>query len=121
LVSIKLVAEVLDHYHGPFVRKLWLVALAEVAHDETRSGWCPRSVLASRVGVSEVRASNIATELVNEGVVKREMPGHRGRSSVYVIADLNGGQRVRTGRTLSDGQRVRPGRTLWEPDDEVPW
>jgi hypothetical protein len=108
LVSIKLVAEVLDHYHGPFVRKLWLVALAEVAHDETRSGWCPRSVLADRVGVSQTRATHIASDLVAEGVIKRDGGGHRGRTAVYVIANLN-------------GQRVQPRRTLWEPDEDVPW
>jgi hypothetical protein len=107
VVSVKLMVEVLDHYHGPPSRKLWLVAFAEVANDHSRAGWCPRSVLAARVGVSGPRASNIASALVAEGVIKRERPGSRYHSTVYVIAELNG--------------TVRPGRTIAGGDDDVPW
>jgi hypothetical protein len=107
VVSVRLMAEVLDHYHGSPIRKLWLLAFAENANDHSRMGWCPRRVLAQRVGVSEVRATNIASELIREGVLKRERPGTRGHSTVYVLAELNG--------------RVRPDRTLSEGDGEYPW
>lgn len=90
MVSINLVVEVLEHYHGNPRHKLWLVALAETANDQTRTGWCPRRVLAARVGVSETRASHIAAALIAEGVVKRESAGHRGRATVYVLGGLNG-------------------------------
>jgi hypothetical protein len=60
-------------------------------------------VLAERADVSEVRASNIATELIAEGVIKRERPGSRYHSTVYALAELNG--------------RVRPERA----EDEWPW
>jgi hypothetical protein len=103
VVSVRLMTEVFDHYHGGPRHKLWLLALADVANDQTRSGWCPRRTLASRAGVSETRASHIARELIAEGVIKRERPGSRYRATVYVLAELNG--------------RVRPER----PDEDWPW
>jgi hypothetical protein len=103
VVSVRLIIEVLDHYHGSRTHKLWLIALAEKADDQTRLGWCPRRVLAARVGVSEVRASNIAAELIAEGVIKRERPGNRHHSTVYALGELNG--------------RVLPERT----DEDWPW
>ena len=90
MVSVRLIVEVLDHYHGSRAHKLWLVAFAERADDETRIGWCPRSVLAERVGVSETRATHIATDLIAEGVIKRERGGNRYHSTVYALAELNG-------------------------------
>jgi len=103
VVSARLMAEVLDHYHGSRAHKLWLLAFADKANDETRLGWCPRAVLAARVGVSEVRATNIATELIAEGVIKRERPGNRYHSTVYALAELNG-------RVVSE-----------RPDSDWPW
>ena len=103
MVSINLVVEVLEHYHGNPRHKLWLLALAEVANDQTRAGWPPRRLLAERAGVSEPRASSIATALVAEGVIKRDGGGRRGQGPTrYVLAPLNG---VRPPQTLWDGPR----------------
>jgi hypothetical protein len=99
VVSVKLMVEVLDNYRGPIAHKLWLVAFADKANDQTRAGWCPREVLAGRVGVSGSRSSHIASALIAEGVIKRERAGNRYHSTVYVLAELNGS--------------VRP--------DDVPW
>ena len=77
LVGIRLVTEVLDRYHGPDARKLWLIAWAEKANDGTRAGWPTREVLAHRTGRSPSRASHIAEELVAEGVLKRDGGGNR--------------------------------------------
>jgi hypothetical protein len=78
-VGIRLVVEVLDRYHGPAVQKLWLLALAEQANDRTRQGWPARELLAARTGVSGARASNIATALCREHVIKRVGGGGRNR------------------------------------------
>lgn len=90
-VSIRLIAEVLDRYDGPAVRKLWLLAWAEHAAYDTRAGWCPRRVLAARVGVSETQASRIASALVDEGVIKRTRPPYPGHAAVYTLSSLGGG------------------------------
>ena len=102
--------EVLDHYHGPKSHKLWLIAFAESASDETRVGWLPRYRLAHRAGVSESRASHIAAALVAEGVIKRDIGGYRGAAARYVLAPLR--ERVRSGSNLSDGERARPDSNL---------
>ena len=70
-MSIDLVVEILDHYHGTDARKLWLLAFAENANDRTRQGWPGRKLLAHRTGRSESRVSNIASELAREGTIKR--------------------------------------------------
>jgi hypothetical protein len=106
VVSIKLIVEVFDYYHGPHVRKLWLLALAEAANDDSRAGWPSRRLLADRIGVSESYASHIASALVAEGVIKRDGGGRKGQGATrYVVAPLNG---------------VPPGRTLFEGGDDVP-
>lgn len=87
-VSAVLMAEVLDHYHGTDKRKVWLLAWAEKAATDTRSGWCPRRVLAVRVGVSPSRVSHIAAELIKEGTLKRT--GTHRRYPVYVLSPLAG-------------------------------
>lgn len=108
-MSAKLLAEVLDHYHGPTRHKLWLLAFAEFANDETRAAWPSRRLLAWRVDVSESRASHIASALVAEGVIKRDEAGRKGRGSTrYVLVPLS-------------GNGVRPERTLTDPDEEAPW
>jgi hypothetical protein len=118
-MGIKLIVEVLDQYHGPHAHKLWLMAFAEVANDDTRAGWPRRQVLANRADVSVGRASNIASALVAEGVIKRDEVGRRGRgSTTYVLADLNG---VRELRTPSEPNRVRSERTLLDDDDVPDW
>jgi len=88
LVGIKLVVEVLDQYHGPDARKLWLVAWAEKANDGTRAGWPTREVLAHRTGRSPSRASHIAEELVTEGVLKRDGGGNRGGPARYILLPI---------------------------------
>lgn len=88
MVSARLIAEVLDHYHGPPRRKLWLIAWAEHASYQTRAGWCPRAQLAARADVSGPHASRIAAELIAEGVLKRQGGGYRGRAAEYVLAPI---------------------------------
>jgi len=80
--------EVLDHYNGPARCKVWLLAWAERAVTDTRSGWCPRQLVANRLGVSPTRASHIASELVAEGTIKRA--GYHRRHTVYVLSPLVG-------------------------------
>ena len=87
-MGIRLVIEVLDRYHGPDARKLWLLAWAEKANDNTRAGWPTREVLAHRTGRSPVRASNIATELCAEGVLKRDGGGNRSGPARFVLLPL---------------------------------
>lgn len=87
-VSIVLMCEILDFYRGPDRHKLFLLAWAERASTGTRSGWCPRRVLAGRLGVSPTRVSHIASELVREGTIKRD--GYRHRYTVYVLSPLRG-------------------------------
>lgn len=87
-MGIRLVIEVLDRYHGPDARKLWLLAWAEKANDNTRAGWPTREVLAHRTGRSPARASNIATELCAEGVLKRDGGGNRSGPARFVLLPL---------------------------------
>ena len=88
LVGIRLVTEVLDRYHGPDARKLWLIAWAEKANDRTRAGWPTREVLAHRTGRSPSRASHIADELVTEGVLKRDGGGNRSGPARFILLPL---------------------------------
>ena len=88
-MSIKLMVEVLDHYHGPHARKLWLLAWAEkVPDDGSRTGYCKREVLVARLGRSPSRVSGIARELEDEGVTKRLGGGVWGRATVYELLPL---------------------------------
>lgn len=80
--------EVLDQYHGPDVRKLWLLSWAEKANDYTRAGWPTREVLAHRTGKSPSRVSHIAEELVAEGVLKRDGGGNRGGPARFILLPL---------------------------------
>jgi hypothetical protein len=89
-MSAQMMAEILDHYHGPANHKMWLLAWADHADDETRSGWCPRTQLAKRVGVSLRTVTRIAAALVEAGTLKREGLAYHGHSAVYVLGDLNG-------------------------------
>jgi hypothetical protein len=87
-MGIRLVTEVLDSYHGPDARKLWLLAWAEKANDGTRAGWPAREVLARRTGRSPSRASHIADELVTEGVLKRDGGGNRSGPARFILLTL---------------------------------
>ena len=87
-MGIKLVIEVLDQYHGPDARKLWLIAWAEKANDRTRTGWPTREVLAHRTGRSPSRASHIAEELVAEGVLKRDGGGNRSGPARFIMLPI---------------------------------
>ena len=92
-MSVKLIVEVLDHYHGPHARKLWLIAWAEkVSNDGSRAGYCKREVLAARLGVSVSRASHIARELEDEGTIKRLGGGVWGKAAVYELLPLDASQ-----------------------------
>jgi hypothetical protein len=104
-----MIAEILDHYHGPTVHKLWLLAWADHADDETRSGWCPRWQLAARAGVSERTAARIAASLVAKGVIKRDGRAYHGHSAVYVLGHLSANGSV----PPMDG-------TLSPPESETP-
>jgi len=86
-VSIELVVEVLDRYHGPDARKLWLLAWAEKANDRTRQGWPGQRLLAHRTGKSASRVSHIADELIGEGIIKRVGGGgrHRGETRYELL------------------------------------
>jgi hypothetical protein len=123
VVSIRLVVEVLDHYHGPKPRKLWLLSFAESANDKTRRGWLPRQRLAHRVGVSVSRASKIAAELVKEGVLKRDGGGYSGSPARYVLLPLADPPRDDTRAHPSAEQRVTSERILkgafWSQEGDI--
>jgi hypothetical protein len=87
-MGIRLVCEVLDRYHGPDARKLWLIAFAEKANDGMRTGWPTRDVLAHRTGRSASRVSHIANELEAEGVLKRDGGGNRSGPARFVLLPL---------------------------------
>ena len=82
--------EVLDHYHGPYARKLWLIAFAESANDRTRTGWSPRWKLAHRSDITPISATRVARALIGEGVIKRHGGGYRGQAAVYELLPLDG-------------------------------
>ena len=91
-MGVRLMIEVLDHYHGPDHRKLWLLAWAENAKDKTRQGWPGRPLLAQRTGKSLPRVSGIAAELAREGVIKRVGGGGRYRGEArYELLPLAAG------------------------------
>jgi hypothetical protein len=90
VMGIRLVTEVLDRYHGPDARKLWLVSWAEKANDRTRAGWPTREVLAHRTGRSPSRVSHISDELVTEGVLKRDGGGNRSGPARFILLPLHG-------------------------------
>lgn len=88
-MGVKLMVEVLDHYHGPHARKLWLIAWAEkVTGDGSRTGYCKREVLVARLGRSASRVSGIARELEDEGTIKRLGGGVWGKTAVYELLPL---------------------------------
>ena len=107
-MSIRLIVEVLDHYHGKPTHKLWLLAFAEVANDQTRAGWAPRYKLAHRTGVSASRASHIAAALIAEGVVKRGGNAYHGHAARYVLVPLPVTERVRPDSNLKVAAPQQP-------------
>jgi len=88
-MGIRLVCEVLDHYHGPDARKLWLISWAEKANDGTRAGWPTREVLSHRTGRSPSRVSHISDELIAEGVLKRDGGGNRSGPARFILLPLD--------------------------------
>jgi len=82
------VVEVLDHYHGPHGRKVWLLAWAEKVPKGSRTGYCKREVLVARLGRSRSRVSGIARELEDEGTIKRLGGGVWGKAAVYELLPL---------------------------------
>ena len=116
VMGIRLVCEVLDHYHGPEARKLWLIAWAESANDRTRTGWPTREQLAHRTGKSPARASNIATELCAEGVLKRDGGGNRGGPARFVLLPL---EVTEKGSELANPKDDVKGSELANPSEEV--
>lgn len=116
VMGIRLVCEVLDHYHGPDARKLWLLSFAEKANDRTRTGWPTRDVLAHRTGRSASRVSHISDELVAEGVIKRDGGGNRSGPARFILLPIGtavkGASRA---HSFSDGK----GGPESHPEDEV--
>ncbi len=108
-MSVKLMVEVLDHYHGPTHRKLWLIAWAEKANDGSRTGYCKREVLAARLGRSLSRVTHIAGELEAEGTIKRLSAGVWSKAAVYELPPLDSSQ----GATR---QQPTQGATRQQPD-----
>lgn len=101
--------EVLDHYHGPAQRKLWLLAFAESASDQTRTGWSPRWKLAHRADMLPHHASRTARQLIDEGVIKRHGGGYSGQTAVYELLPLAPGNppgRVPPEVPIRRGERV---------------
>ena len=87
-------AEVLDHYHGPHSRKLWLLAWAEKVKRPDPARLAGSAAPGAPDRQSASRASHIAGELVGEGVIKRLGGGgrHRGKSTEYELLPLTGAQ-----------------------------
>jgi hypothetical protein len=83
----RLAGEVIEHYRGPDHKWRWLVVFAWSAKDRTRTGWPSRDVMRDRTGKSGSRVSNIATELVTDGVLKRVGGGgkHRGNARYTLL------------------------------------
>ena len=54
----------------------------------SRTGYCKRTILAERLGVSPARASRIARELEVEGVIKRLGGGVWGKTAVFELLPL---------------------------------
>ena len=103
-MSIDLVVEVLDHYHGPHSRKLWLIAWAEKVPKGSRTGYCKRSVLAARLDVSMSRVSGIARELEDEGMLKRLGGGVWGKAAMFELSPLDDAQ----GQSRADPMQGQP-------------
>jgi hypothetical protein len=94
----RLRTEVFDYYRGPHAQKLWLLAWADLADDETRTGWIPREDLAHILGFRHsASVARITRGLEAEGVIKRVRGHNRHRSALYWLAPLNG-----------DGRPARP-------------
>lgn len=88
-MGTRMLREVIDHYRGPDAKSRWLVAFAFSARDETRTGWPGRELMAWRVQKSAARTSNMATELVRDGVIKRVGGGGKGRGNTrYVLLPI---------------------------------
>jgi hypothetical protein len=115
-VSIELIVEVLDCYHGPYARKLWLIAWAEkVSNDNgSRTGFCKRTDLADRLGVSPARVSGIARELEGEGVIKRLGGGYHNQAAVYELLSLAAGT-VPKGKPRADPSNPMKGEPGTDP------
>ena len=116
MVSVRLMVEVLDHYHGPEGHKLWLLAWAENANDQSRQGWPGRALLAHRTGKSPSRVSHIAAELAGEGVLKRVGGGgrHRGeaRYELLPLAPAGGSQGAGAANPDQGAPRAHPERPV---------
>jgi hypothetical protein len=112
-MGVRLIVEVLDCYHGPARQKLWLIGLAEHANDGTRRATkMPRGLLASRAGVSESRASHIATALAAEGVIKRVGGGGKNRGpkifELLAMVHSQGAPRAHSDSESQDAELAHP-------------
>jgi hypothetical protein len=110
-VGIKLMVEVLDHYRGPDHKFRWLMAFAEGASDHTRTGWPSRELMARRIERSPARTSNIATELVADGVLKRDGGGgrHRGPTRFVLLPlALQGSPRPNSDTAVQGSANTNP-------------
>jgi hypothetical protein len=111
-MGIRMVVEVLDCYHGPARHKLWLIAFCEQANERTRRGWPPRELLATRAGVSVSRASHIATDLVDQHILKRVGGGrkHSGPAQYELLAVVHSqdAPRAHSEDTAQDAELAHP-------------
>jgi len=115
-MGIRLVCEVLDHYHWPDARKLWLLAWAESANDRTRAGWPTRDLLACRTGRSPSRVSHISDELIAEGVLKRDGGGNRSGPARFILLPFADAVKSAPGTHPSS---TRKGAAKTHPETEV--
>ena len=113
-VGIKLVVEVLDHYRGPDHKFRWLIAFAERASDKTRTGWPSRRLMSWRTEKSESRASHIAADLIDDGVIERTGGGgrHRGNAS-FILLPLA----IPQGAPSAHPDKTPQGASSAHPDD----
>ena len=111
-MGVRLICEVLDHYHGPDARKLWLISWAESANDRTRTGWPTRDLLAHRTGRSASRVSHISDELIAEGILKRDGGGNRSGPARFILlpfaADEKGAPRTHPSSARKSAAKAHP-------------
>ena len=114
-MGIKLMVEVLDHYHGPDHKFRWLMAFAGRASDKTRTGWPGRELMARRTGKTPGRVTHLAAELIADGTLRREGGGgrHRGKAK-YMLLPLTS-----QGATRQHPEKQAQGATRRHPDDDL--
>lgn len=97
MVGIRLIVEVLDHAPAELTaqERLLLVAIAEAARDETRTGWPGMEKLTRRTGLGARSVRDILAQLAERGYEVRVSVGtdkngkpvfaHRGQRTAYQL------------------------------------